>query len=45
MMWSQLKLGKNGLMQVADQGLRAKVTAQAVKDMEDDIRIASEHFA
>ncbi len=45
MMWSQLKLDKIGLMQVTDQGMQAKVTAHAVKDMEDDITVASEHLA
>lgn len=32
-------------MQVTDQGLRAKVTAQAVKDMKDDMRVAGGRFA
>ncbi len=44
-MWFQLKLDKNGLMQVTDQGVQAKVASQAIKDMEDDITVASEHFA
>lgn len=45
MMWSQLKLDKIGLMQVTDKGMQAKVTAHAVKDMKDDMRVAGEHFA
>ena len=45
MMWSQLKLDKIGLMQVTDHQAQAKVTTQAVKDMEDNSTVASERFA